>query len=118
MEERLTASLFVSALVRRVEADGGSAYVAQKGDAQAGAIHILVAGEDGQSRDLYSPSLLLATGVELIGGRVFVKAGTLADYEAQMAFEEREASFDPDFWLIEIENWQGAVDELFSVVEG
>lgn len=93
-------------------------YVARKGDPQAGAIHILVGSEDGPHLDLYSPALPQTADSEPIGGRAFAKAGWLADYEAQLAFQEREKRLDTDFWLIEIENWRGPLDELFTVTEG
>ena len=43
MEARLTSAMFVSALLRLVENEGGFATVVAKGDASAGAVLIVLA---------------------------------------------------------------------------
>lgn len=118
MGVRVTTEVFVGALLRSARAGGGFAYVARKGDAQAGAI--LVAFFDRASAgyalyravpaDMAEPSRDRDT-------RRFALARTLAGEGALRELVEREARFDPDFWLIEIENWTAPVADLLPVAK-
>lgn len=96
---RLTSEVFVAALTRRLFADGSFAAVARRGASAAGAVFVSVRGRDGAVR-LFGPApqSLSETGAE----RRFTEE-TVADDAALARRLEREARFDPDFWLVDIE---------------
>lgn len=96
---RLTSDFFAAALVRRVFADGGFAAVERRGAEAAGAIFVLVRHRDGML-DLYGPAAQTHSADD--GARRFMREA-LADESALEARFQREARFDPDFWVIEIE---------------
>jgi hypothetical protein len=96
---RVTSDLFAAQLVRRVFSDGGFAAVERRGAEAAGAIFILVRQRDG-ALDLYGPAVQTHSAED--GGRRFMREA-LADEAALEARFQREARFDPDFWVIEIE---------------
>lgn len=96
---RVTSDLFVSQLLRRVFADGGFAAVERKGAEAAGAVYILSRARDGSIR-LYGPAVQTMSADD--GTRRFM-AETVTDAEALAARFAREARFDPDFWVVEIE---------------
>ncbi len=79
MSARVTAGLLVSALIRRVEAEGGHAMVLAKGDATSGAILIALAVRGVTTR------LVDAEGEEAARGtgtfmRSHIPLSTLAGY--------------------------------------
>ena len=108
---RLTSEFVVSALVRRAEGEGAYATVARRGDATAGAIFVLVDGLEGKIA-LYGPAPpmmddgSLPADAALTGNRVFasVPLEPIASREAAEEAIAREARFDPDIWVIDIED--------------
>ncbi|MER0239590.1 DUF1491 family protein [Fulvimarina sp. MAC8] len=109
---RITSDLFVSQLTRRVFNDGGFAAVERKGAEEAGAIYIVTRNRLGEVT-LYAPAF--QSLVEESGTRAFVRE-PLTDEEAFKARFEREARFDPDFWLVEIET--NEPEKYLDIVEG
>ena len=105
---RVTSDLFVAQLVRRVFASGGFAAVVRRGAEMAGAIFVIHRSRDG-SFALYGPAP--QTLADEDGTRRFV-AEAAADATALDARLEREARFDPDFWVVEIET-----EELGDLIE-
>ncbi|MEF2072996.1 DUF1491 family protein [Consotaella aegiceratis] len=99
MPARITSELFVAQLVRRIFADGGFAAVERRGAAAAGAIFVVVRGR-GREIALFSPAIQMLASDD--GERRFMKED-VADEPALAGRFEREARFDPDFWLVEIE---------------
>jgi len=107
MQPRLKSGIFVRALVRRAEVAGAQAYVVRKGSEEAGAIFLKVSRLDGsctvlnQARD--------GEG-ELVWARPL---GETCDDARASAYFERQIKFDPDLWILEIEDRQGRafVDE-------
>jgi len=104
---RLRSDFFVSALIRRAEVAGAVAMLRRRGAAEAGAIYVKVDRLDG-SAALYGPA---AQTEEIPQGvaRLFTRLhGTEwldpADVEARLS---REIEFDPDLWIVEIEDRQG-----------
>lgn len=103
---RLRADLFVAALLRRAHGSGAAAYLRHRGAPEAGAVFVKLDCLDGRAA-LFAPappSLQDDDGV-----RRFVRAHDQdwlppADIEARLA---RQRVFDPDMWLIEIEDRQG-----------
>ncbi|MBL8589242.1 MAG: DUF1491 family protein [Methylobacteriaceae bacterium] len=106
---RLTSDFFVAALLRRCASEGADAVLGRRGAAQAGAIFIRLDLRDGRVR-LYGPAPQTAlAGRE--GERLFARLHRSEDLtpdEAQ-ARMTREIGFDPDLWLVEIEDRQGRV---------
>ncbi len=107
MIARLKAGLFVRALIRRVEVAGAQAYVVRKGAEEAGAVFIKIARLDGTC-------LVLDQARRGEGELVWVKPlGDSADEARARAFFEKQIRFDPDLWIVEIEDREGRtfVDE-------
>jgi hypothetical protein len=108
MIPRLKAGIFVRALIRRAEVAGAQAYVARKGAEEAGAIQLKVSRLDGTCLVLDQAR----RGSE--GELVWVKPlGDSASDEAARKFFDKQIKFDPDLWIVEIEDRQGRafVDE-------
>lgn len=105
MASRLTSSIFVSAIIRRVNGAGGFAAVLRRGSEEAGAIFICVPERDG-SVSLYGQapqSVFAEHDAPSAGGRIFECLGEgLSQVDVDARFE-REARIDPDFWAVELE---------------
>jgi hypothetical protein len=104
---RLKAGIFVRAIIRRAEVAGAAAFVVRKGSEEAGAIFLKIARLDGTS-------LVLSQARRGEGELVWVKPlGDTADDEAASKYFEKQMRFDPDLWIVEIEDRQGRtfVDE-------
>ena len=118
MPERVTSEMFVGALVRRLRAAGGYAYVARRGNAEAGAVHIAVYRADQTVYDLYQPAPLPLSAVDAAtSGRAFGSPRQIADDAELRAFIDSESRFDPDFWLVEIENLPEPVETFIAVID-
>jgi hypothetical protein len=104
---RLKAGIFVRALIRRAETEGASAFIVRKGHEEAGAIILKLSKLDGnclvlnQARD--------GKG-ELVWSRPLGDWGE--EPRAHLWFE-KQVKFDPDLWIVEIEDRDGRafVDE-------
>lgn len=115
---RLTSAVFVASLVRRVQGDGGFAYVARRGDDSAGAVFVAVFRPDTGSYAMFVPAPpSLDDETAEAGGRSFVTGPEFGDGEALRQFTESEARFDPDFWLIEIESFRSDIGALITIAE-
>ncbi len=108
---RITSELYVAQLLRRVFADGGFAAVARKGASEAGAIFVVTRGRSG-ALALYGPAPQSLR--EDAGGREFIEEPASDEAAMDLRFT-REARFDPDFWVIEIEI--DAPDSYLDLVE-
>lgn len=97
---RVASAILINALIRRVEAEGGHGMVLAKGDANAGAI-LLVLADRGMTAGLRERTLL-ATGAGYgwtpTGPADLEAAGALADYLA------RRRRSDPDLWAVELDH--------------
>ncbi len=96
---RLTSEFWVQAYLRRLSLADIPAFVTAKGDATAGAVLVKQAPLDGTAT-------LFQRSYDLDGTRVWV---TLAEGEEWGVDEAiaRQRSFDPDIWVIEVENRDG-----------
>lgn len=104
---RLKAGIFVRALIRRAEVAGASAFIVRKGNEDAGALILKVARLDGTV-------LLLNQARMGDGGLVWARPlGEAVPDAAANAWCDRQVKFDPDLWIVEIEDRQGRafVDE-------
>ncbi|KAA0971092.1 DUF1491 family protein [Aureimonas fodinaquatilis] len=108
---RITAELFVSQLVRRVFNDGGFAAIVRRGAEAAGAVFVIIRGQNGASA-LYGPAVQMMAADD--GERRFMRENVDTD-EAIERRMEREERFDPDFWLVELET--GTPERYLTLVE-
>lgn len=103
---RVTSEIWVQAYLRQCYGAGSPAVVARRGNAEAGAIFIKVNLLQGQVF-LFGPAPAgLADGH---GGRLWAapfgeKAVPERDADSYL---ERQAGFDPDFWIVEVEDREG-----------
>jgi len=107
MQPRLKSGLFVRALIRRAEVEGAQAYVVRRGSEEAGAIYLKVSRLDGTCT-------ILNQAVAGEGERVWARPlGETTDYAKAASYFERQVKFDPDLWIVEIEDRDGRafVDE-------
>jgi len=100
MTPRLTAELWVQAYLTRLRLADIPAFVVAKGDVTAGAVLIKQAPLDGTAT-LYQRSVDLMTGA-----RTWVVLTDGAEAEVDAAIT-RQRGFDPDLWVIEVEDRQG-----------
>ena len=102
MEARLKSEFWVKAHLRRCEASGASAMLVRRGEESSGAVLIRLTLLNGRSR-------ILVRGL-LDDGRPGWRSGTgpdpVPDAEAD-AYIARQISYDPDLWVIEIEDRDG-----------
>jgi len=107
MIPRLKSGIFVRALIRRAEVAGAQAYVVRKGSEEAGALFLKISRLDGSCTVL---SQARAGDGELVWARPL---GEACDDARASAYLERQIKFDPDLWIVEIEDRQGRafVDE-------
>lgn len=104
---RLKAGIFVRALTRRAEVAGAAAFVVRMGSEEAGALIILVSKLDGGV-------LVLNQTRDGKGRLVWAQAlGGWTDAARARAWCDKQVKFDPDLWIVEIEDRQGRafVDE-------
>ena len=97
---RLTASFWVAAYRRRLELAGIACFVVRHGDDDAGAVLVKSSPLDGTAR-LFQRSFDLATGER---AWVVLAEGAERDCDAAIA---RQAAFDPDLWVLEVEDRAG-----------
>jgi hypothetical protein len=101
---RLRSDFWVAAHLRRCAVENVSAVLRRRGAAEAGAIFVTVDHLNGTA-SLYGPAPQAL--VDDSTARLF--APLLENVPPQQIDErmQREARFDPDFWLIEIEDREG-----------
>lgn len=97
---RLTSDIWVSAYLTRLRLMDIPAFVVAKGDATAGAVLVKMNTLDGQGA-IYQRSFDIMSGER--NWMVLVN-GVDADLEAAIA---KQRSFDPDLWVIEVEDRAG-----------
>lgn len=103
---RLRSEFWVKAYIRRCAGEGASAVVARHGDDDAGAIFIKIDRLDGTCL-LLGPAPAGFTGVESDRRWVMsLSSESVTEADAE-SFLRREAEFDPDLWLVEVEDRQG-----------
>jgi hypothetical protein len=100
---RVTSSLWVGAYVRRCHAEGAIATVARHGADEAGAIFVIVDRLTG-AVDLYGPAPQASFEEARPSDRLFQQIMANEPRDAVAARIEREIRFDPDLWLVEVED--------------
>ena len=101
---RLRSDFWVSAYIRRCGVEGIEAVLRKRGAAEAGALFVKVDRLDGTA-SLYGPApqMFLADTGDRLFVAVLLDVMPL-DVEERMA---REMSFDPDLWLVEVDDRAG-----------
>jgi hypothetical protein len=106
---RLKSSIWVSAYLRRCDIEGAFAAVRRRGAEDAGAIFIKLNRLDGTGT-LYGPAPQSVFETERPADRFFIAmvggATPAADAETEARLA-RELKFDPDVWIVEVEDRQG-----------
>jgi hypothetical protein len=106
---RLKSSIWVSAYVRRCDIEGAFAAVRRRGAEEAGAIFIKLNRLDGTGT-LYGPAPQAMLEESRPADRLFtaLAGGNApapdADLEARLV---KELKFDPDVWIVEVEDRRG-----------
>ena len=97
---RLASEFWVKAYLARLRLQGIPGYVVAHGDDTAGAVLVKLSTLDGKAR-AFQRSFDLASGA-----RVWVElaAGPEGEVDAALA---RQRGFDPDAWVIEVEDRAG-----------
>ena len=104
---RLKAGIFVRALIRRVQVAGASAFVVRGGSEEAGAIILKISKLNGEV-------LVLNQARNARGELVWAQAlGGWSEEPRAAAWCDKQVGFDPDLWIVEIEDREGRafVDE-------
>jgi hypothetical protein len=98
MDARLPASLEATALMRQVQSDGGFATLMKKGDADRGALLLVV-----RSRDRHFACLERVLSMD--GGYKWQPSGPgeSADELELAEFLQKRGRFDEDLWIIELD---------------
>lgn len=101
-EPRVKTSLWISAQIRLCDLAFIPAVVARRGDSDAGQVMVLRNFLDGTFE-------LLARTTDLDGNRAWRRASgpEPVAYEEASKLIAREAEFDPDIWVLEVEDRDG-----------
>jgi len=106
---RLKSGIWVAAYLRRCGVEGVFAAVRRRGAEEAGAVFIKLSRLDGTAT-LYGPAAQTAFDEARPADRMFTaviggdKPAPETDVEARLT---REIQFDPDVWIVEIEDRAG-----------
>jgi hypothetical protein len=106
---RLKSGIWVAAYVRRCHIEGAFAAVRRRGAEEAGAIFIKISRLDGTAT-LYGPAPQAVFDDAQPASRIFTiilgrdAPVPDADIEARLV---REIRFDPDVWIVEVEDRSG-----------
>ncbi len=114
---RLKTALWVAAYLRRCHVEGVFAVVRRRGAEEAGAVFVRISKLDGTS-DLFGPAPQSEFEAAQEAGRAFApslatQSASDADVEAYLA---RQIKFDPDVWIVEVEDRAGR--NFLDVVTG
>ena len=97
---RLTARFWVDAYLGRLRVFDIPAFVVAHGDDTGGAVLVKLSTLDGQA-------VVFQRSFDVLSGdRKWVELETGAEAEVDAAID-RQRSFDPDLWVIEVEDRQG-----------
>ena len=106
---RLRSDIWVAAYLRRCGVEGASAVLRRRGAAEAGAIFVKVDHLNGLAT-LYGPApQSVAADAPRGVDRIFARAHAEPSINSDEAEErlKREIAFDPDLWIVEVENGVG-----------
>jgi hypothetical protein len=107
VQPRIKSAIQVKAIIRRAEVAGAQAFLVRRGQEDAGALFLKVSRLDGTFT-------VLNQARRGDGELIWTKPlGDSAAEDAVGKYLERQLRFDPDLWILEIEDPQGRafVDE-------
>jgi hypothetical protein len=114
---RLKTALWVAAYLRRCQVEGAFGVVRRRGAEEAGAVFVRIDRIDGTS-DLFGPAPQSEFDATSGADRAFtpcLKERPAPDAAVE-AFLAREIKFDPDVWIVEVEDREGR--NFLDVVAG
>ncbi len=99
---RLQTDFWVKAYLRRCETGGGAAFVLRRGNREAGVVLIKL-------NHLNGAFVVLSRTMDLDGAIVWRQATGTEPVEEEEAerYLEKQLKFDPDLWVIEVEDREG-----------
>ncbi|MBV1705499.1 MAG: DUF1491 family protein [Hyphomicrobiales bacterium] len=103
---RLRADIWVAAYLRRCAVEGAQAYLTRRGSPEAGAIFVRLDRLDGRVA-LFAPAP--QSELDDSGDRRFARRHREEWIDAAAAAEaiRREGEFDPDLWLVDVDDRAG-----------
>lgn len=107
---RVTTDFWVSALVRRIFADGGFAAIIKRGATEAGAVFLIVRDRMG-GVTLFGPAPQTSYDAAKPDERFFLRHDLDGD-TALENFLEKEGRFDRDIWVVEVEPGQTRIESM------
>jgi hypothetical protein len=105
---RLKSGIWVAAYIRRCQIEGAQAMLRRRGAEEAGAVFIKVSRLDGTA-EVFGPAPQTAFDEARPADRAFVRAlknQPASDVDAE-SYLSRQLKFDPDIWIIEVEDRTG-----------
>ncbi len=114
---RVRTEIWIRAYLRRCQAEGVPVYVGRRGDEAAGAIFICVNRLDGTIA-LYGPAPAGLDGTESERRFVSLFGGNAVAVAEVQAYLTRQWDFDPDVWVLEVEDRNGRHFLGDLVIEG
>jgi len=98
---RLSTDIWIGALIRRAELEGAYATVIRKGDPRGGAVLVKALARRAEQARLY------AEAIRGDGERIWMAPVASTEEAALDAYIDRAVRFDPDIWVIEIDDRGG-----------
>ena len=105
---RLKSGIWVAAYIRRCQVEGAQAVLRRRGAEEAGAVFIKISRLDGTAQ-VFSPAPQTAFDEARPADRAFMrglKTEGAPEAEAE-AYLARQIKFDPDIWIVEVEDRLG-----------
>jgi len=93
---RLTSKFWIDAYLTRLRLANIPAFVVAKGDATAGNVMVKLSTLDGQA-------VAFQRSFDIKGARLWVTLASGPDADVELALS-RQRQFDPDLWIIEVED--------------
>jgi hypothetical protein len=103
---RVTSEFWVSAYLRKIEANGAFGCLLNKGAGAAGAIFVILNHMDGNF-SLFEPAPQISFDDDDSGERKFLCVHDRVEESKVNEKIVREKKFDSDIWVVEIEDNQG-----------
>jgi len=105
---RLKSGIWVAAYMRRCQIEGAQAVLRRRGAEEAGAVFIKVSKLDGTA-EVFGPAPQSTFDEARPADRAFIRslnAESAAEAAAE-AYLARQIKFDPDIWIVEVEDQAG-----------
>jgi hypothetical protein len=103
---RIKSEIWVRAYLRRCQAEGVGAVIVRRGDEHAGAIYICVNRLD-RTAALYGPAPAGLEGGDMERRWVSCFAAGVVEEGEVASYLNRQARFDADIWIVEVEDKGG-----------